>query len=142
MLEFSERVIRLGYTIFINKNPNTHKLQGTYLKSFNDGIHPSDLPEKELMPFQFLANINQYLDEGALLQIHQDGYQTNGVLGKKATEGPYCETEYLEVIGQKSEFSYHEMLIDLDVQLAQTKSNQSNNAIQYTKLYKGVDRYE
>lgn len=77
-----------------------------------------------------------------MLQVSQSGYLVNGIIGQEKTEGPYCETTYLEVHGQQSSFDYHEMLVDLEVKLASSKRNKPDSVIQYTKLYKGVDRYE
>lgn len=142
MLELSEVVLKRGYTIYISKKPGQHKLLGTYQKSFQDGLHPHELPYKELSPLVHLSNIVEKLEQGNILQVHQSGYLINGAIGEKKTEGPYCQTNYLEVAGQQEEYNYHAMLINLDMQLAKLKENKSENVIQYKKLYKGVDRYE
>lgn len=142
MLEFSEGVLKRGYTIYVSKKVGQSKLQGTYLKGFRDGLHPQELPEKELSPLIHLSNIVEYLEQGNILQVHQDGFSINGVVGTKKTEGQYCGTEYLEVVEQKSGYNYQEMLIDLDMELSYRKNQRSNQANQYTKLYKGADRYE
>lgn len=142
MLEFSNQILKRGYTIYISKNKIKSSLQGTYLKSFYDGIHPHELPQTELQNITYLPCIIEELDQGSMLQVSQSGYLVNGIIGQEKTEGPYCETTYLEVHGQQSSFDYHEMLVDLEVKLASSKRNKPDSVIQYTKLYKGVDRYE
>ncbi len=82
------------------------------------------------------------LEQGGLLQVFQSGYTITGILGQQKTESPYCENKYLEVHGQKQSLDYHEMLVDLEVELASPKRNKSESVIQYIKLYEGVDRYE
>ena len=142
MLEFSNQILKRGYTIYISKNKIKGQLQGTYLKSFCDGIHPYELPKQELQSIIHLPCIMEELDQNGILQVSQSGYLVAGIIGQQKTDGPYCEKEYLEVHGQKQSFDYHEMLVDLEVQLAASKRNKSDSVIQYTKLYKGVDRYE
>lgn len=142
MLEFSNQILKRGYTIYISKNKSKGSLQGTYLKSFHDGIHPHELPKAELQNIIHLPYIMEELDQNGILQVSQYGYLVNGIIGQIKTEGPYCETEYLEVHGQQESFDYSEMLVDLEVKLAASKRNKSDNVTQYTKLYKGVDRYE
>lgn len=51
MLEFSNQILKRGYTIYISKNKIKSSLQGTYLKSFYDGIHPHELPQTELQKY-------------------------------------------------------------------------------------------
>ena len=63
-------------------------------------------------------------------------------MGVKKTEGAYCEKEYLEVREQLIGDDYHNLLIDLDIRLASKQTGNTLNAMQYKKLYKGVERYE
>lgn len=141
MLEISDMILRQGYTIFISKKKEGN-LQGSYLKYFADGLHPDVLQQSQLRPFIHLPNILEQLEKGSILQVNQSGYYVYGILGEEKTEGPYCESQYLEVIAQNSAFSYYEMLIDLDNQLAAAKELPAPKAGQYIKLYKGVERYE
>lgn len=142
MLEFSEGVLKKGYTIFISKKSGQYGLQGVCLKSSQSGLSPYELPEKELTPLIHLPNIVEQLGQGALLQVRQNGFSINGTIGCRKTEGPYCETELLEVIEEEEGLNYHEMLVDLDMKLSCEKVQQANQSGQYTKLYKGADKYE
>lgn len=137
MFKFSEKVLRQGYTIYISKRNDI--IQGTYLQSFQDGIHAFELPVDEIAPLTYFDTLLSSIEAGALLQVRQSGPQITGTIGLKKTEGPYCETEYLEVLGEKRDFDYVDTLIGLDASLKETNKG---NVIQYTKLYKGVDRYE
>lgn len=99
MFKFSEKVLREGYTIYISKRNDT--IQGTYLQNLHDGIHAFELPVEEIAPLTYFDTILSSIETGALLQVHQRGAQITSTLGLKKTEGPYCETEYLEVLGEK-----------------------------------------
>lgn len=140
MLDLSQRVLKSGYTIYISKKADN--LHGTYLQDSANGLHVYELPQEELEPLTNFNGILTYLNNGALLQVHQRGPQITSVIGMEKTEGPYCETKYLEVQGEKRDFDYVDTLVGLDIELANQQSNNKNDVIQYTKLYKGVDRYE
>ena len=143
MLEKSTSALRNGYTIYISKRKGAHGLSGSFQKKDQAGLHPYELPEKELRPLIHFANIVEKLEDGNLLQVHQDGFLIKGIIGPIKTEGPYCEKEYFEVVQEYSASDYHEMLVDLDFKLADQKTETASIAVQYTKLYKGVnERYE
>lgn len=136
MLDLSEKLLKEKYIIFISKKK---ELSGIYLKAFKDGIHPHELPKSELTPIKQLTNIMEQLNSGALLQIYSTGYLINATIGRKMTEGPYCENNYLEVITELNGDNYQELLIDLDIKL--TKEKKEHDKIN-KKLYKGAIKYE
>lgn len=143
MLELSNIVLKRGYTITISKQKGQDSLHGSYVKRFPNGLHPYELPEEEIKPLHNFPNIVERLNDGAILQVSKPICLLQGIVGKEKTEGPYCETEYLEVHAQISTESYFELLYNLDMQLASMRTqDEPNDQKQYRKLYKGEDRYE
>lgn len=138
-----EYVLRQNYIVYIRKRKGKETITGTYLKNFTDGIHPYEIPTKELESIKHLPEIMELLDSGALLQIDMPDYLIRAIIGNEKTEGPYCETEYLEVIDEKKGYSFPGTLVDLDISLASNLNKRRKGEVkEYKKLYKGVDKYE
>lgn len=142
MLELSENILRQGYTITITKERNTDKIQGLYTKKMSEGLHAYELPQEELKVISHLPNIGELLSDGEMLQASMPGLSFQTTIGSEKTEGPHCETKYLEVHGEAQSFGYCDCLISLNEQLGAKRWQQDTKAPQYKKLYRGENKYE
>ena len=145
----SECILRNNYTIFINKEKRSNELQGVYFKNINNGVCQYQIPQKEIMLMNRLSEIMELLDDGALLQLKMDRGLIHAVIGNQKIDGRYHEKEYLEVIGEIKSLNYYEILIDLNMSLADNRRREikeRKNGVQtvkeYKKLYKGASSYE
>ena len=144
-MNIADLLLRSDYTIYITKNKEKDELVGTKIKKLQRGLHADELPKDAIIPIQKLNEIQELLENDYLLQVTRDGYSINSVIGTKKTEGPYCETKYLEVENEAKGFSYYESLVNLNIAIEAEKkevSIKSKDLKEYKKLYEGVDKYE
>ena len=141
MLENSKMILKKGYTIFLS-NKDQERFVGTYLNKFERGMHVHELPQEELNVIRMFPNIMSDIMNGKTLQVHQQGRLIISTMGYKRTEGPYCENEYLEVTEELIGEDFYNLLFDLNMRVAEKQNGTTQKAMQYKKLYKGVERYE
>lgn len=144
-MNIADVLLRSNYTIYIKKDKRKDELVGTKIKETKKGLFADDLPKDAIIPINKLNAIMEKLEEGHLLQVSKEGHAIYSIIGMKKTEGPYCETEYLEVRNEEKGFSYYESLVNLNMNIEREKemvSIKSNDLKEYRKLYKGVDKYE
>ena len=142
------RALRSNYTIFISKNKDQEEIKGSMIRYIPGvGVEPYSFPKESMEPIKELINIIDLLEDGSLLQISSDGLYINSIIGNEKTEGPYCETKYLEVIEAAKGTTYYESLVNLNVAIAANDKNSKNSIKpsglkEYKKLYEGVQEYE
>lgn len=147
-MNLANRALRSNYTIFISKNKEQEEIIGSMIRYISGiGIEPYSFPKEYVEPIKKLTEVINLLDCGSLLQISSDGLHINSIIGNKKTEGPYCETKYLEVIEQAKGTTYYESLVNLNVAIAANDKNSKNSIKpdglkEYKKLYEGVQEYE
>lgn len=141
MLELSKKILDNGQTMFLKLNKSLG-LQGTYFTYFKDGICPDKLPESELTPIRLLSNLMEELKKGATIQFHKSDYMIDSLIGYEKSEGIFNEIKYLEIYHRFRGYDYHQLLIDIDIKLAESKENITSDVKEYKKLYKGDSKYE
>lgn len=141
MLELSRKILDNGQTIFLKLNKNLG-LKGIYFKYFKDGICPDEMPESELTPIRLLPNLMEELKKGAIIQLNKKDYMIDALLGYEKTEGTFDEIKYLEVHHKFRSYDYHQLLIDIDIKLAESKEKVTSDVKEYKKLHKGDSKYE
>lgn len=142
-MNIADVLLSSDYTIYIKKNKEKNELIGTKVKKIKKGLLVDDLPKDAIIPINNLKEIIEKLEKGYLLQITKDGYAICSIIGMEKTEGPYCETKYLEVTNEEKGYSYYESLVNLNMNIEKEKvSIKSKELKKSKKLYKGVNKYE
>lgn len=136
-----EQNLKEGFTILINSHGE--ELHGTALKTEARGLIPKEINKEELKIFTILPNIRGKINEATnnLLQISYQAGIFHLALGCEKTEGPYCETEYLEIQDELSSAHFLSGLTDLETNLASSKTSETEKT--YRKAYRlRSDKYE
>ena len=109
---------RQDRTIFIARKGN--KINGVGIIRGENGWMPFELEENVLKGIYAFSNVITRLQQGELLQIYKDQEEFIHIeIGAKCYEGPYAETEYLEIHGSVEEDSITEGLFQLNSILEQ-----------------------
>lgn len=128
-------------TILVSKKEGK-PIEGLYSIKSKNGLLYHELPEDEILVLSVLTSMAEVLEQGRILQIHQEEDHLVGYIGSIKTEGGYCETQYLEVVIEAKARDYSSLLIELELESKKEYLTVSTDAVEYKKLYKGDKRYE
>ena len=117
-------------------------IEGLYSIKSEKGLLYHELPEDEILVLSTLTSIAEVLEQGRILQIHQEEEHLVGYIGSIKTEGGYCETQYLEVVIEAKARDYSSLLVELEIESKKEYLTVKTDAVEYKKLYKGDKRYE
>lgn len=108
---------------FLSYNRFYDKLQKTDLYISNLGNrYYKEYDDTKICVIDEIDHICKLLKQGSIIQITNDNYEYNTVIGNISYEGPHLETEVFDVIDEELGFNIHDSLVAINSRIS--KNNQ------------------
>ena len=117
-------------------------ISGGYLRKGKDGMIPTCLIGNEVKILEEFPLVLETIKNRKILQLYSSGNDVVAMIGSRHYDGPYNESEYLEVKNFAKDDNLICVLSELNSQLS--KNEEKEDAKTYRKAYKlyGSDKYK
>ncbi len=135
-----EERLREGFTLIMSGEYDS--ISGGYLKKGKDGMIPTCLIGNEVKTLEEFPLVLETIENRKILQLYSSGNDVVAMIGSRHYDGPYNESEYLEVKNFAKDDNLICVLSELNSQLS--KNEEKEDAKTYRKAYKlyGSDKYK
>lgn len=137
-----EERLREGFTLIMSGEYDS--ISGGYLRKGENGIGmiPACLIGNEVKTLEAFPLVLETIKNRKILQLYSSGNDVVAMIGSRHYDGPYNESEYLEVKNFAKDDSLICVLSELNSQLS--KNEEKEDAKTYRKAYKlyGSDKYK
>ena len=137
-----EERLKEGFTLIMSGE--YEGISGGYLKRGNNGMGmiPASLIGDEEKALEAFPKVLETIRNSKILQLYSSGNDVVAMIGSRHYEGPYNESEYLEVKNFAKDDNLICVLSELNSQLS--KNEEKEDAKTYRKAYKlyGSDKYK
>lgn len=135
-----EERLKMGFTLIMSGEYGN--ISGGYLKKGKDGMIPACLIGNEIKVLETFPLVLETIENRKILQLYSSGNDVFAMIGSRHYDGPYNESEYLEVENFIKDNDLICVLSELNSQLS--KRDEKEDAKTYRKAYKlyGGDKYK
>ena len=137
-----EERLKEGFTLIMSGE--YEGISGGYLKRGNNGMGmiPASLIGDEEKALEAFPLVLETIKNRKILQLYSSGNDVVAMIGSRHYDGPYNESEYLEVKNFAKDDNLICVLSELNSQLS--KNEEKENVKTYRKAYKlyGSDKYK